>query len=138
MSDPVHLYDVTVWLETDRDPAAAAEALVDALGGAAAMAATAGTVGHTEHGVSVRFPEVKAQVPPAGSEYSPPRDDAAGEGPARRALGSMEEMTDILPVVRSLITLSAARVRAGLAPSQRIVIDVHPSPVHSQDELRHS
>ena len=42
------------------------------------------------------------------------------------------------PTIQALISVSAARVKAGLTPSDRIVIDVRPAGGHRQDELRHA
>ncbi len=133
------LYDVTIWLESREDPEGAAESLVKALSADTATAATASTVRTTEHGVAVHFRELGAESPPGGAEYDPPRLDEPTEAGGQEALRSLEQMHDILPVVRALITLSAARVRADADPTaQRVVIEVKPSAVHSQEELRHS
>jgi hypothetical protein len=51
---------------------------------------------------------------------------------------SREGLDRVLPVLEAMISLSAARVRAGLAPGERVVIDVKSSSVHAQEELRHS
>lgn len=139
MSTAHPLYDVTVWLEASDDPEGAAESLVQALSADTATAARADGVRGTEHGVAVHFPELRPQPPPPGAEYKPPRSDEPTEAGGQEALRSLEQMHDILPVVRALIAVSAARVRAGIAPdSQRVVIEVTRSAVHSQDELRHS
>ncbi len=139
MSATFPLYDITILLESPEDPEGAAESLVKALAVDTATAATAGTVRTTENGVAVHFRELRPESPPEGADYDPPRLDEPTEAGGQEALRSLEQMHNILPVVRALITLSAARVRADADPTaQRVVIDVKPSTVHSQEELRHS
>jgi hypothetical protein len=115
------IYDIAIWLESREDPSGAARALVDALGDVAP--AEARGVRATERGVVIEFPEMQAHH---------------GEGiPGGREL-SQAGLDRVLPVLRAMISLSAARVRAGAGPSERIVIDLKTSPVHGQQELRHS
>ena len=44
----------------------------------------------------------------------------------------------LLPALRALAALSAARDRAGLPTRQHIVVEVGPAEGHAEDELRHS
>ena len=71
----------------------------------------------------VEFPEMKGVQPAEGEQASPEAVDQAER---------------VLPIVKALVALSAARVQSGLAPGERIVIEVRPSAVHPQDELRHT
>jgi hypothetical protein len=88
----------------------------------------------------VRFDEVPADLPPHGAEYDPPRKDEPSEEPGRAAIERVAELSAdvVLPALRALVTLTAARTRAGLPPRQTIRLEVEPAPVHSQDELRHT
>ena|SRR5437588_2335811 len=121
MAGPSPLFDITIWMERPDDPAAVHDALVEALGEQAPLLARG--VRATERGVMVEFPEMKGTHPAAGEQASPQAVDHAER---------------ILPIVKALVALSAARVQTGLAPAERIVIEVKPSAVHPQDELRHT
>jgi len=121
MAGPSPLFDITIWMERSDDPAAVHDALVEALGEQAPLLARG--VRATERGVMVEFPEMKGPRPGAGEQASPEAVDHAER---------------ILPIVKALVALSAARVQSGLAPGERIVIEVRPSAVHPQDELRHT
>jgi hypothetical protein len=121
MSTGPPVYDIGIWLETSEDPAGAADALVQALGEVAPSEARGVRV--TDRGVTVEFPDMQARQ----------GQDVPGNLELDQA-----ELHRILPVLQALLSVSAARVRAGIAPSQRIVIDVRPSELHRQEELRHS
>jgi len=115
------MYDISIWFESSEDPSDAAKALVDALGDVAPAEARGVRV--KDRGVVVEFPDMQAH-----------------EG--RQVHGapelSQEGLDRILPVLEAMISLSAAYVRAGLAPGGRVVIDVRSSAVHGQEELRRS
>jgi hypothetical protein len=127
MASPASLYDITVWLEVGEGRREAVDHLVAALG-ESPTAARARGVQETDSGVSIEFPDVAAAPPVPQPEQ--PHSDAA--------LQELADMEDVLPAVRALIAVSAARVQAGLTASERVVIDVKPARLHSQEELRHS
>jgi hypothetical protein len=121
MAEPPPMFDISILLQSGEDPTEAANALVDALAEEAPLEARG--VRATDHGVVVDFPDMQAregQELPSASEIS------------------RENLDRLLPVLKAMISLGAARVRAGLAPGERIVIDVRPSAVHGQEELRHT
>lgn len=107
-----------------------------------ATAAPPKTVSETDDRITVRFDEITPDVPPPGEAYRPPRDEDPREAAARVAIEHLTqadfEGTPVVPILRALVALSAARARAGVSPRQRIVIEVEPSTVHQQDELRHA
>ena len=88
------------------------------------------------------FAEVPDQPPPGAEEFRPPKEEdaheAAGRAAIERLAESGNEATTLVPIVRALVSISGARARAGLQPRQRVTIEVEPSSVHSQEELRHS
>ena len=139
---PTDRFDVQISFEADEGPREIADLLLDTLGGDAATVAAADSITEAQDRVIVRFDEVENEVPPHGREYDPPRGDEPAEAPGREALERLRQLREdsptVVPIVRALIALSAARRKAGLSPRQRITIEVEPSRVHTQDELRHS
>ena len=90
--------------------------------------------------MTINFHELSSQLPTPGSEHQPPRPDEPSEAAGREAITQLGDVaSDVLvPALRALVAVIAARDRAGLAPRQRISIEVIPAKTHSQDELRHS
>jgi hypothetical protein len=107
-----------------------------------ATAAPPRTVSESSDQVRVRFEEITPDIPPTGEAYRPPREEDPKEAAGRAAIEQLAqanfEGTPVVPILRALVALSAARARAGISPRQRIVIEVEPSPIHQQDELRHA
>jgi hypothetical protein len=135
------LYSVRITFDAPEGGPATADQLLEALGGrdtATVARPTAVSAGGGE--VTVRFDEVPADLPPHGAEYDPPRKDEPSEEPGRAAIERVAELSAdvVLPALRALVTLTAARTRAGLPPRQTIRLEVEPAPVHRQNELRHT
>jgi hypothetical protein len=138
-----NLYDIRISLEADEEDAReTALALVKVFSEHVSPIASASTIRETDRGVTVLFAEVPDQPPPGGHEFRPPREEdaheAAGRAAIERLAESGTEATTLVPIVRALVSVSGARARAGLQPRQRVTIEVEPSTVHSQEELRHS
>ena len=135
------LYDVIISLEAPEGADTIAGLLVDVFSGAdTASVARPTSVSATDDEVVVRFSEVAGELPPPGAEYRPPRPDEPSEQRGRRAIEDVADMPAdvVLPALRALVALSAARERAGLSPRQSITLHVEPAKVHAQDELRHT
>ena len=138
MSD---LYDVRVTLDAQEGAGQIVPALLDAF-----CDRETATVAHPtslqpgENSVTINFHELSSQMPAAGSAHQPPRAEEPSEAAGRAAIAQVKDVgSDVLvPALRALVAVIAARGRAGIAPRQRITIDVTPSKPHSQDELRHS
>jgi len=134
-------YNISISVEAKGDARETADILMRALSAETATVAQASTVSHEDDRVIVNFREVVDEAPSHGDEYAPPRADEPTEAGGREAVERLQEMgeepTPIVPIVRALVALSAARARSGLSPRQRITIEVEPAQVHSQDELRH-
>ena len=135
------LYDVVITLEAPEGAEKIAGLLVDVFSGSdRATVARPAAVSTTDSEVIVRFSEVAAEVPPPGADYRPPREDEPSERPGRIVLEGVADMPAdaLLPTLRALVALSAARERAGLSPRQSITLHVEPAKVHALEELRHS
>jgi len=89
--------------------------------------------------VTVTFDELSPIEPAHGTEYRPPVPDEPSEAPGQRAIHELEPMSAdaLIPIVRALVALVGARTRAGLTPRQRLTLEIAPSPIHGQEELRH-
>lgn len=141
VSMPSDRYDVHIAFEVDGEPREAANLLLRVLGDERAHVAPPGAVSSEDDRVVIHFYELVDQVPPHGAEFRPPRVEEPTEAPGRTAIEHLHEMhgppSPLVPVARALVAVSAARERAGLTPRQHITIEVEPSRVHCQDELRH-
>lgn len=139
---PAPRYDIHISFEADEDVRGTARALLKVFGENMATTADPKTVSESGDRLRVRFDEVTHDIPPPGEAYSPPREEDPTEAAARMAIEQLTqahlEGTPVIPILRALVALSAARARAGLSPRQRITIEVEPSRVHQQEELRHS
>jgi len=134
-------YDVTITLDADEGGRAVADALLEAFSRArTAKAAGPSGIRSEDHEVTVRFSELTTEHPAAGAEHQPPIPDEPSEEPGHRAIRELEEMPSeaLVPIVRALVALVGARARAGMEPRQRLTIEIAPSPIHGQDELRYS
>lgn len=135
------LYSVSISFDAPDGGQAIADQLLEAFGGWDTVTAAWPTAVSAESGeVTVRFDEVPADLPPHGAEYDPPREDEPSEEPGRAAMEFAAELPAdvVVPALRALVTLTAARARAGLPPHQTIRLEVEPAAVHRQEELRHS
>jgi hypothetical protein len=138
MSD---LYDVRVTLDAREGADQIAPVLLDAF-----CDRETATVAHPtslqsgEESVTVNFHDLSSQMPIPGSAHQPPRAEEPSEAAGREAIAQLENVaSDVLvPALRALVAVIAARGRAGLAPRQRVTIEVTPARPHTQDELRHS
>lgn len=138
MSD---LYDVRVTLDAQEGADQIAPALLDAF-----CDRETATVAHPtslrsgEQSVTINFHELSSQMPIPGSAHQPPRAEEPSEGAGREAISQLEDVASdvVVPALRALVAVVAARGRAGLAPRKRVTIEVTPATPHSQDELRHS
>ena len=90
--------------------------------------------------VAINFCELSPQMPAAGSAHSPAREEEPSEAAGRAAIAELEDVASpvLVPALRALVAVSAARERAGIAPRQRLTVEVAPAQPHRQDELRHS
>jgi hypothetical protein len=136
-------YDIRVSLNAEEASAReTAHSLLKAFTDHLSPIASASAIQETGGGVTVHFAEVPDEPPPAPSEYEPPREEdaheAAGRGAIRRLAETEEGASALLPIMRALVAVSDARTRAGLLPHERLTIEVEPSPMHRQEELRHS
>ena len=138
---PSDRYDVRIAFEADGAPREVADLLLQMFGDERVHVAPPAAVSSDEERVIVDFYEVVDQVPPHGTEFQPPRAEEPTEAPGRTAIEHLTGVHDapsaLIPVARALVAVSAARERAGLTPRQHITIEVEPSRVHRQDELRH-
>lgn len=135
-----NLYDVVINLEAPEGAETIAGLLTSVFSGSdTASVARPSSVAVAGNEVVVRFSDIAAEVPAHGEEYVPPREDEPSERPGREAIDMVSQVpADVLvPALRALVALSAARVRAGLSPRQSLTLHVEPTPVHPQDELRH-
>ncbi len=135
------LYNVRLTFDAAEGGQRVADVLVDVFGETeSATVARPAAVRREDDHVTVEFHELSPERPPTGEEYRPPRVDEPSEAPGRAAIQELEAMPSdvLLPALRALVALSAARTRAGLPPRQHIVIEVSPAEQHAQDELRHS
>lgn len=130
------LYSVKISFEAE-DPRQLADVAVSTLSEMSPSLAQALTVEAGENAVTVEFPELEGgHVPPAGTEYIPARPaDAPGREAVVHLADLEKEPGALLPIVRALVTLVAARERAGLPPRQRVTIEVEPSAPHGADEF---
>jgi hypothetical protein len=138
MSD---LYDVRVTLEAQEGAEQIAPVLLDAFcDRGTATVAHPTSLQSDEDSVTINFHELSTQMPAAGSAHRPPRAEEPSEAAGRAAIAQFEDIASgvLVPALRALVAVSAARGRAGIAPRQRIAIEVTPSKPHSQDELRRS
>lgn len=138
MSD---LYDVRVTLDAGEGADQIAPVLLDAF-----CDRETATVAHPtslqsgEESVTINFHDLSSQMPAPGSAHQPPRAEEPSEAAGREAIAQLEDVaSDVLvPALRALVAVIAARGRAGLTPRQRLTIEVTPAMPHTQDELRHS
>ncbi len=142
MSHLHDLYRVRVSFEGGDDPAETARVLLDVFEHPVARAANARLVSADQGRVTIEFPEVSCEVPVAGADYVPSRPDEPEEAAGRAAIEALAASVDqpgaLLPLVRAIVAVSAARSSIGLAPRQHISLEVEPSAPHRQEELRHT
>jgi hypothetical protein len=138
MSD---LYDVRVTLDAQEGADQIAPLLLDAF-----CDRETATIAHPtslqsgEESVTINFHELSSQLPTPGSAHQPPRADEPSEAAGREAIAHLEDVTSdvLVPALRALVAVIAARDRAGLAPRQSLTIEVTPAKPHRQSELRRS
>ena len=85
--------------------------------------------------MTINFHELSSPRSARRQRRPAPRADEPSEAAGRAAIAQVDGC--LTPALRALVAVIAARDRAGLAPRQRITIEVTPSKPHSQDELRH-
>jgi hypothetical protein len=138
MSD---LYDVIVTVDAQEGADHVAPALLDAF-----CDRKTATVAHPtslqsgDGAVTINFHDLSSRMPAAGDAYRPPRAEEPSEAPGRAAISHLDDAASevLVPALRALVAVNAARLRAGIGPRHRLTIEVTPAKPHSQDELRHS
>jgi hypothetical protein len=135
------LYKVRITLDAPEGGDEIGRQLLDVFGRSETASVAKPSLLSTDEGkVVVEFSEVPSDLPAAGAEYRPPREDEPSEAPGRTAITHIAEMPAnvLVPAMRALVALTAARSKAGLPARQSITLQVEPAPPHTQDELRHS
>ncbi len=138
---PSDRYDVHIAFETHGASREVADVLLRVFGDEKAHVAPPSEITTEDDRVIVHFHELADQEPPHGADLRPPRPEEPTEAAGRSAIAELREMEEapsaLVPIARALVAVSAARQQAGLPPRQHISIEVEPSRVHTQDELRH-
>jgi hypothetical protein len=138
MSD---LYSVRISFDAPEGGREIADRLLEAFAGwETATVARPSGVRVEEGEVTVSFDEIPAELPPRGADYEPARHDEPSELAGREAIERVAELhaDAVVPLLRALVTLTAAGQRSGLSPRRTIRLEVEPSAGHVQNELRHS